>query len=158
MKNFFRFAAIAATMLTLCVACKKAGDQGTKEPLSIDGKQWCFECVYAGMAPATAVLDLSVSEKDFMVIGMNIPLMGMAEGTYMMSSAGNYRVEATDATSGKISAVDPDDPTASVLEINYSSLTEKSVVLSCTAEILQLDNVTATLAEEKIEIPIQSEM
>lgn len=150
MKNFFRFAAIAATMLTLCVACKKAGDQGTKEPLSIDGKQWCFEWGAMG-TPVDAVLDLGVSQKDMAIVAVDAAAMNLSVEGYVPYYTASYTVTATSAKEGKISLVDPSDPSGSELVITYKDLTEKTVKVSNEIPFM-LDNVTLTLAEEKAEI------
>ena len=148
MKRIIRFAAMAATMIAMCVSCEKASKEKENDSISMEGKQYSFSFKYGGMYDATGVLDLGVNMEGFAMVLMNLPAMTGED--YMPLTAGNYTVEAKDATSGKISIVDPMDPAGLALVINYSSLTKSSVVLSCETEILALPDVTATLLEENI--------
>lgn len=168
MKKIMRFAAMAATMIALCVSCEEiknegleddknnnenvdGGEEGGEEnvtPVSIDGKQYVFSFKYGGMYDATGVLDLGVNMEGYAMILMNLPEMTGTD--YMPISMGNYQITVTDATSGTISIVDPSDPSGSALEITYSAATESSVSLSCAFEIMSLDNVSATVPAENI--------
>jgi len=172
MKKMMRFAAMAATMIALCVSCEEIKNEGLEDdknnnenvdgggsegeggneedvtPVSIDGKQYVFSFKYGGMYDATGVLDLGVTTEGFAMILMNLPAMTGED--YMPISMGNYEITATDATSGTISIVDPSDPSASEFVISYSSAAESSVSLSCTTEVMTLDNVSATVPAENI--------
>ena len=154
MKKFMKFAAMAAAALFLCAACEEKGGADDKTPLTIDGKQFSFNFLYAGQMQLDAVLDLGVNVENTAMVLVDMGAM-MGSETSMWSpflGGGNYTVTSVDETSGSISMVDPADPSGAELVINYSNLTEDSVTLSCEAEALTLDNVTATLVTDKITI------
>ena len=113
------------------------------EPASIDGKQWTADFMYGGMMEATLILDFGVTTEGMATIYVDIEAMG---GTYPMGG-GNYTITPIDATSGTIVIVDPYDPSASELIINYTDLTETGCKLTCTAEAFPMENATATVTE-----------
>lgn len=107
--------------LTLCVACEKPPQEPEKvEEFSIDGKQWSFTRAAMSMSGYT-------------------PYFG-----------GNYTITPTDATSGKISVIDPNDPTQTESVLTYTDLTATSVKVTIAA--LGLDACEMKLVENKIEI------
>lgn len=144
MKKFMKFAAVAAAVLSLCVACQKDDE----ETPTLEGKQWVFEMWYNKVDGqniySPAVLDFGVTVPGKIVCAQAEP--GGSE-YQMLYDPSDYEIVETDATSGVIKLVvyGVDD------EYKYSKLTNKTVVLS--GGIFEIDeNTTATLATTKIEI------
>lgn len=135
-----KFAAVAAAVLSLCVACQKDDE----ETPSLEGKQWVFQMWYDNDNYTSAVLDFGVTVPGKIVCAQTEP--GGSEYS-MLYDPSDYEIVETDATSGVIKLVvyGVDD------EYKYSKLTNKTVVLS--GGIFEIDeNTTATLATTKIEI------
>ena len=125
---------------------------GTKNiPLSLKGKQWAFAWEMMGI---NARMDVGQTMPDYLMIGYDMSLMyeDLPEdmvGTWMAYMEGNYEIEVTDETSGKIWLLQPDWETENLVRamyIDYSDLTEDTVVLNC--ESFGLVDVTATLCED----------
>ena len=138
MKKFMKFAAIAAAVLSLCVACQKDNE----ETPTLEGKQWVFEMWYDNDNYSSAVLDFGVTVPGKIVCAQAEP--GGSE-YQMLYDPSDYEIVATDATSGviKLEVYGLED------EYQYSKLTNKTVVLS--GGIFEIDaNTTATLATTKI--------
>lgn len=133
-----KFAAIAAAVLSLCVACQKDNE----ETPTLEGKQWVFEMWYDNDNYSSAVLDFGVTVPGKIVCAQAEP--GGSE-YQMLYDPSDYEIVATDATSGviKLEVYGLED------EYQYSKLTNKTVVLS--GGIFEIDaNTTATLATTKI--------
>jgi len=138
MKKFMKFAAIAAAVLSLCVACQKDNE----ETPTLEGKQWVFEMWYDNDHYSSAVLDFGVTVPGKIVCAQAEP--GGSE-YQMLYDPSDYEIVATDATSGviKLEVYGLED------EYQYSKLTNKTVVLS--GGIFEIDaNTKATLATKKI--------
>ncbi len=133
-----KFAAIAAAVLSLCVACQKDNE----ETPTLEGKQWVFEMWYDNDNYSSAVLDFGVTVPGKIVCAQAEP--GGSE-YQMLYEPSDYEIVETDATSGviKLEVYGMED------EYQYSKLTNKTVVLS--GGIFEIDaNTTATLATTKI--------
>jgi len=165
MKKMMRFAAMAATMIALCVSCEEIKNEGLEDdknnnenvdgggseedvtPVSIDGKQWSF--TWAAMNVA-AVLDLGVTAEGTLVFGVDAAAMDPSlAGSFVAYGGGTYTVTPTDATSGVITMADPMG--GGDVVFNYSDLTENSVKLT-NAVPYQLENCEATLLTDKVTI------
>ena len=116
------------------------------EGISMEGKQWAF--TWAVMGDVPCIFDLGATETGIAYLLIDAAVYG-GEGWVPYFGA-TYSVETTDGTSGKISMVDPMDPTASVLVFEYAELTETSVKVSNAN--FSLDNTEFTLCTEKVEI------
>jgi len=99
--------------------------------------------------PINCVLDLGVNTDKTAYFLMDGAVMG-AEG-WVPYFGGTYKITETDETSGKITIVDPSDPTASEVVFEYKELTDKTVKISNAAPFA-MENVTATASETKLEM------
>ena len=157
MKKFMKFAAMAAAVLSLCVACEK------DEELTIDGKQWVCE-YYDSKDPVTgapifipAIMDFGVT-----VPGKHLQAFSYDNGEtfeeYVMGLM-DYEIEPIDATSGVITIQGLAGPE----KYGYSELTKNSVKFSPieydgwepTFELRY--SKAATLAKKKIAIEYVAE-
>ena len=148
MKKVLKFAVMALAAALTLAACEKKGGEEETPKVSVDGKQWCFEWSGMGM-PINCVLDLGVNTDKTAYFLMDGTVMG-AEG-WVPYFGGTYKITETDETSGKITIVDPSDPTASEVVFEYKELTDKTVKISNAAPFA-LENVAATASEKKLEM------
>lgn len=137
---FEEAATVSAEKITIEVLPVEGEDPAS---VSIDGKQWSVTFMYGGMMEATLILDLGVTTENMATIFVGGDAFG---GIYPMGG-GNYTITSTDATSGKIGIIDPNDPSGAELVFNYSDLTESSVKLTCGAEAFAMENAEATSIE-----------
>ena len=163
-----RFAAMAATMIALCVSCEEIKNEGLEDdknnnenvdgggseedvtPVSIDGKQWSFSFEFPGMGNVKAVLDLGVTAEGTLMFGVDAAVMDPSmAGSFIAYLGGTYTVTPTDATSGVITMADPMG--GGDVVFNYSDLTENSVKLTNAAPF-GLENCEATLLTDKVTI------
>lgn len=148
MKKVLKFAVMALAAAFVLAACEKKGGEEDAPKVSVDGKQWCFEWSGMGM-PINCVLDLGVNTAKTAYVLIDAAVMG-AEG-WMPYFGGSYTITETDATSGKITIVDPNDPNGAEVVFEYKELTDKTVKLSNAAPF-ELENVAATASETKLEM------
>ena len=167
MKKILRFAVLAIAAAVVFAACDGSGkedplekpgdkpdteetvpggDENTGEengdediPVTIDGKQWCFE--WNG---SLCALDLGVNAE-----GTAYFLVGFY-GMYVSYLEGTYTITPTDATSGKICIINSNDSNSSEIIFEYSQVTDNTVTLNNTT--YAITNQVATLSTEKLEV------
>lgn len=123
MKKFMKFAAVAAAVLSLCVACEK------DEKVSIEGKQWIVE--YDGLDGLTkGVIDLGYTEKGKISFGIQNTETKAWEETGFMDMGMSYTIEDKGNGSGIISYSYVWKDEEYVERIVYSELTANSVKFS----------------------------
>lgn len=127
----------------------------------INGKQWEF--IWADMGDVPTILDFGVTVPGQFGFAYdacaaygeeNLPVE--MHGMYMWYMGWTYEIVATDATSGVINAsqVDHFGDTQVTPVASYSNLTPSTVTF--TSEMLELNNVEATLAPEKINVYVEN--
>jgi hypothetical protein len=158
MKNFFKFAAVAAAALAMLVSCEKKGEDA---PLTLEGKQWiCTFEDYAGEVPC--VLDFGATKSGKMLVGVKRD--GKWEEDGMICSA-TYTIEKTSETSGVITYVSDylmdlmGDEEFATEKLCYSELTENSVKFSAHEDypapfLTLVYEKGATVSTEKITIEV----
>ena len=115
-----KFAAVAAAVLSLCVACEKDGD------VSIEGKQWIVE--FDGNDGLTkGVIDLGYTEKGKISFGLQNTETKVWEETGWMDMGMSYTIEDKGNGSGIISYSYVWRDEEYVERIVYSELTATSV-------------------------------
>ena len=142
MKKILKLAAMFAAALAICVACTEKVEDDA--PLSIDGKQWCFESEWMEVAPA--VLDLGATEAGVLKYGIK-------EGDAYVANAyfdAAYTIEPIDETSGVIKYTILNGRMG--FEIAYKNLTKTSVVLDGDDMYGIGKDITATVATQPITI------
>lgn len=171
MKKMLKFAAMAATLVAMCASCEDLKNDGSENEndnqenvngggteddnnqeettYTVDGKQWNYTWnapeELGGATPC--VLDLGVTTENTLIVAMDGTAYELPN-IFIGFQAGTYTVTPTDATSGVIKMA---DPSGAEVIFTYSELTENSMKLSNQLPF-GLDNVTATLAPEKITI------
>lgn len=91
-----KFAAVAAAVLSLCVACQK------DEELTLDGKQWLCEYVDWSDELLPAVVDFGVTVPGKLVLAYEYN-GNMEENGFVPIC--DYKIEPKDATSGTITLI-----------------------------------------------------
>lgn len=120
MKKFMKFAAMAAAVLSLCVACQKDNE----ETPTLEGKQWVCEWVDWTEELIPAVVDFGVTVEGKCVLASE--WNGVMEENVVPPCA--YKIEPTDATSGVITlTIDWGDGVIGIEKYSYSNLTKTSV-------------------------------
>ena len=120
MKKFMKFAAMAAAVLALCVACEEK-----EEAPSLEGKQWMCEYVikYSPLTTCPAVMDLGATLPGKLIRNMAEDGTTYTEHIY---GPNDYTIEPIDATSGVIII----DTEYGEERYGYSELTNTSVKFS----------------------------
>ena len=109
-----------------------------------EGKQWMTN-VTVGDATLPAVVDLGATTPGTVVLAVDGTAFGAA-GVYVNQMEGTYTVEATDASSGKLTLVAGEN----TVETSYSEFTENSVKLDASA--LGYGVLECTLVSENVTI------
>lgn len=123
MKKFMKFAAMAAAVLFLCVACEK------DEKVSIEGKQWIVE--YDGNDGLTkGVIDLGYTEKGKISFGIQNTETKAWEETGWMDMGMSYTIEDKGNGSGIITYSYTFNDVEWIERIVFSELTANSVKFS----------------------------
>lgn len=152
MKKYLKLIAITLIAFMSIESCDKKNPDQEPDPdpvvLSVDKAQWCFEWDGSG-TPVNCILDLGVNTEGTAYLLIDGSIMGM-EG-WIPYYGGDYTITQKDDKSGKITIVDPYDPSAAKVIFEYTNLTEKSVELSNELPYA-MDKVPATLSEEKVEM------
>ena len=120
MKSIFKFAAMAFAAVAMLASCDK-DQNGKKDSLSIDGKQWMTEMQGTGV-----FIDLGVKKAGMSYSGYCNP---ETYASLQVMSLGEYTVTATDETSGTINVEGVDMYTGepATMVFRYKDLTESSV-------------------------------
>lgn len=131
MKSIFKFAAMAFAAVAMLASCDK-DQNGKKDSLSIDGKQWQVD-----MDGMLLVIDFGVTDNGSIGYGMGMSAEDeetgemVTEYMYGYALGQNYVVVPTDATSGKVvyyADLDYDgELDETQYELLYKDLTETSV-------------------------------
>lgn len=122
------------------------------------GKQWAFDWTefgaMMGLESMSSCLDLGVSIENYFMAGIDYePLYGPdAAGMWVAGFEAYFEVEATDATSGYIWLLMPDETGELVrtMAIEYSNLTETTCTFN--GPNLYLTNVETTLMTEPVTV------
>ena len=149
------FAALKANLDADC------GVAGGDEISSPDGKQWKF--IWTDMGDVPSALDFGVTAEGKLAVGYDLSaaygdeLPAEMQGMYMQYMAWDYTVTPTDATSGVIT-VSSYDHFGDVVSTEGTYSNFDGTTMTVTFEMLYLQDVVMTLAEETIPFYIEQYM
>ena len=135
MKSIFKFAAMAFAAVAMLASCDK-DQNGKKDSLSIDGKQW--QATWDMMGDVPCLFDFGLTTSGVFYFAYDTSAMqGPGWMTYF---TGSYTIAATDETSGVITFQNG-------VTLNYKDLTANSVTI--TSDLTYQEDVVYTLITEK---------